>query len=81
MKILSILKNVLIAIVIIVVGTYLIIIANGYKINWQAKTLQKTGMIYLKSLPQDVNIFLDGKQVTQKTPARIGNLLPKRYDI
>jgi hypothetical protein len=76
-----ILKNVFIALVLLVVGAYLIIIANGYKINWQAKTLQKTGMIYLKTTPQDVDVFLDGKKVSQKTPARLGNLLPKRYDI
>ncbi len=81
MKILAILKNILIGIVIIVFGAYLIIIANGYKINWQAKTLQKTGMIYLKINPTDVDVLLDGKKITTKIPARISNLLPKRYDI
>lgn len=70
---------VVIIITLALVGTYLLMMANGYKINLQAKKIQKTGMIYLKTEPKDVEIFLDDKLMASKTPARLSYLLPKRY--
>lgn len=71
----------LIMIIILLISGYLILIANGYKINFQAKKIQKTGMIYLKSLPREVTIYLNGQEKANHTPARFSDLSPGRYDI
>jgi len=80
-KIVSTISMIVLVIFFVVFAGYLLILANGYKINIQAKKIQKTGMIYLKTEPKDVEIFLDDKLITNKTPARLGYLLPKRYTV
>lgn len=70
-----------IVVAISAVATYLIIIANGYKINLQAKKLEKTGMIYLRYDPRDSKVYLDGVIQQNKDPLPIQNLLAKRYTV
>ncbi len=70
-----------IIVAISLIATYLIIIANGYKINLQAKKLEKTGMIYLKYEPRGAQVYLDGKVQANKNPLPIQNLSAKRYTI
>lgn len=67
--------------VILVIGAYLIIIANGYKINFAAKKIQKTGLISINSDPHDVSVYLNNKLFSSKTPTRIIDLFSGRYDI
>lgn len=78
-KIFSLILVIIFGLFFVAVASYLLILANGYKINLQAKKIQKTGMIYLKSDPKDVEIYLDGKLINSKIPARISYLLPRRY--
>lgn len=60
-------------------ATYLLLNAYGYKINLKAKKIQKTGLLVLKSTPKDVQIFINGKLKSQKTPYRQAYLLPGYY--
>jgi hypothetical protein len=54
--------------------------ANGYRINWQAKKIQKTGMIIVTSIPPRVGVFVDGIQ-KDVTPVRISYVLPGKHDV
>lgn len=68
-------------ILIIGMSVYLIIIANGYKINYKTWGLSKTGMIYLKSNPANVQIYIDGTKKSNQSPYRLSEILPGKYDV
>lgn len=68
-------------IIVLSIAAYLILTANGYKINYQARTIQKIGMIYLKTVPENVSIYLDQKLIASKTPLKINDLLSGRYEV
>jgi hypothetical protein len=55
--------------------------ANGYIINLKSKSVLKTGMIYLKTDPRDVQIYLNNEFNSSKSPTKISNLTAGRYDI
>ncbi|MCZ2846202.1 MAG: PEGA domain-containing protein [Candidatus Bathyarchaeota archaeon] len=59
----------------------LIFIASGYKYDIFSGQLQKTGMIYLKSEPRAVSVYLNDELKAKKTPVRIPYLLPKTYHV
>lgn len=80
-KIISLVSWLVFTLIIATLAGYLILIANGYKINYKTLTVAKTGMIYLKSQPEEAKIYLDGQLVSQQTPWRQGDLLPGRYEI
>ncbi|EKD56963.1 MAG: hypothetical protein ACD_58C00037G0007 [uncultured bacterium] len=61
------------------VAVYLILIANGYKINYQYLSFQKTGMIYLESNPADVQIYINDKFEGIGTPFKLSNLNTGKY--
>lgn len=65
----------------VLIGGFLVISANGYKINWSGLTLQKTGLISLRSQPNNVQVMINGKLKSQKTPYVLDQLLPGWYDI
>jgi len=67
--------------IIVVVGLYLILIANGYIFNFQAKTIEQTGMISLKSNPKNVSVYLNNIWKADKTPLKIPELTNGRYDV
>lgn len=59
----------------------LILWASGYKYNFAAKKFQKTGLIYLTSNPKNVKVYINGRLVKEKTPARLGYILPGKYKV
>lgn len=71
----------IIFIIVALVSTYLILLANGYIINLKSKSISKTGMIYLKTDPRDVQIYLNDNLNSSKSPTRISNLNSGRYDV
>jgi len=59
--------------------------SQGYRIDFENKKLTQTGGLFLKILPKQVEIYLDGK-LKKKTDFFFGsvlieNLLPKKYQI
>lgn len=80
-KIASFFVWIMFTLIIVLVAVYLIIIANGYKINFKTWRIAKTGMINLISNPSEVNIYVNNQLKSTKTPYREIYLWPGRYDI
>jgi dipeptidyl aminopeptidase/acylaminoacyl peptidase len=55
--------------------------AIGYRFDFAAKSIKQTGMLILESTPKNAQIFINNKQIDEKTPAKIKNLLPGNYKI
>ncbi|HOY55849.1 MAG TPA: PEGA domain-containing protein [bacterium] len=67
--------------VFFVTAPLVLIWAQGYKFNWQQKTWQKTGVLFLESKPDTADIYLNGTLLPEKTTARLKNLTPGEYHI
>ena len=67
--------------VFFIVLPFIILSATGYKFNSKKNVLQKTGIIFLETKPKEVNVYLNGQLVEQRTPVRLKNLLPNKYEI
>lgn len=81
MKKTHIIKYFLLLILILTISSWLILLANGYKINPQSHKLEKTGMIYLESTPKDVTVYINGLLKSTETPHKHAEIFPGRYDI
>lgn len=68
-------------IIFLLITPVIILYTAGYRYNFQTNRIQKTGILILKSNPAGAEIYLNGKLRTEKTPARIANLLPDDYTI
>lgn len=55
--------------------------ALGYKIDYAAFQVYKTGIMYLTSQPAGASIYINGKLHKDLTPAQIEELKPGRYGI
>jgi len=58
----------------------IILYAQGYKLDWQNKSLSSTGAFYLKSQPKGASIYINEK-LRGATNKFIRRLLPDKYDI
>lgn len=65
----------------LVVATYAVLYATGYKIDWATWELKKTGFILIESYPRDAQIKLAGKDTGKTTPETIKRLLPGTYKV
>lgn len=75
------LRYILYILIISSVSVYLILLTYGYKINWDNFKLQKTSIIYIASIPQDVNVYLNNKFIANITPIKYTNAFPGIYEI
>lgn len=89
---LKILYYIFLSIVLLVLACIcagIIFYASGYKINWKAGKIDKTGMLVVNSQEENLKIFIDKKQIntTQGKSAVIfsssytATLLPGEYDL
>jgi len=76
---LVILGYILAVFVFIVVASYALLYAMGYKIDWQNLNFKKTGFILIESYPRGAEIKLAGKAIDKSTPTTIKRLLPGDY--
>lgn len=53
----------------------------GYKFNSQTKRVELTGMILIKTVPKDADVYIDNKKLNQTTPLRLTKLLPNAYSV
>lgn len=53
----------------------------GYKYNFRKWRLDRTGVLFLESIPRNATVLLNNKRVRQTTPARLPALLPEDYQI
>jgi fructose-specific component phosphotransferase system IIB-like protein len=68
----------------LIFGPILVFYSLGYRFDFEKKKVTKTGGIFIKALPKEVTISIDGKK--RKTDPIFGsvlieNLLPKKYKI
>lgn len=66
---------------IIAVSTAVFLYAKGYNFNRQTNTLEKTGMIVVKSEPLGANIYLNGALYKASTNTSIANLKSGVYNL
>lgn len=71
--------------VFLIFGPSFVLYSQGYRFDFEKKIFTKTGGIFIKALPKEAEIFLNGNFV-KKTDflfgsALIQNLLPKKYEI
>lgn len=57
--------------------------ALGYKVNWEAKSIEQTGIIYLDSKMAnfDAEIFVNDKKIDTQFPYREHHIFPGIYNI
>jgi len=69
----------------LVFGPTLIFYSLGYRIDFEKKKITKTGGIFIKALPKEVEVSIDGKMKKKTDPffgsLLIENLLPKKYKV
>ncbi|MBU1083305.1 PEGA domain-containing protein [Patescibacteria group bacterium] len=66
-------------IVFLIVASYAVLFATGYKYDWQNKSFKKTGFILIETYPKDATVTIAGKHINKKTPVIIRRLLPGNY--
>jgi len=69
------------AISFVTLAVSLTVSAAGYRFNWQARTIVKTGLIVLESDPSGAAVEINGKDLAATTPLRQTYLLPGYYDV
>lgn len=74
-----IISYILAGIAFLVVATYAILFATGYKFDWQSHSLKKTGFILIESYPKGAKVTLAGRNIIKATPVTIKRLLPGQY--
>ncbi len=60
---------------------FIIAFALGYKFNAHTLKFSKTGLIYIKTQPEGAKIYLNGKEMAERSPASIYELTPGVYKI
>ena len=72
----------LLAIVIFLIAAPAIVLYTaGYRYDFKKHQIQLTGSLYIKTFPDNVEIYLNDKLVSNSTPFRVSHLLPNQYQI
>jgi len=53
----------------------------GYKFDPSVKKFVKTGIVFIRTFPKGVDVFIDGKRLKESSPCVIRGLLPKEYQL
>jgi hypothetical protein len=69
------------AIIFLMLAIYAITLASGYKIDWQNRTLAKTGLIAVATVPSGAKVALNNKNIGGATPLSMKYLLPGAYNL
>lgn len=81
MKKLYVLRYVFYVVIILAVSAYLILLTYGYRVNWSNLSMQKTSVIYVASIPQSVNVYINDRLMGDVTPLRYNYVFPGQYDV
>ncbi|MFH1610755.1 MAG: PEGA domain-containing protein [Patescibacteria group bacterium] len=68
-------------IVFFITAPLVIMWAQGYKFDWNNRSWQKTGVLFLEVKPKNSDVYLNNKFYGQETSVRIKNLLPNEYEV
>ncbi|MEK7211176.1 MAG: PEGA domain-containing protein, partial [Patescibacteria group bacterium] len=64
-----------------ILAPVIVLYTAGYRYNFKKYALEKTGIIFISTVPSTADIYLDGKKVADKTPFIVRNLFPGDYEI
>jgi hypothetical protein len=67
------------AIIFVITAPVVVLYTAGYRYNFSKNKIEKTGILVIASEPKDAQIFINGKNVEDATPARIKNMMPGDY--
>lgn len=65
---------------LILASTAVVLYAQGYRLNLSKRTVEKTGIILIKSIPEGAGVYLDG-ELTTATNSPISNLKSGTYHL
>lgn len=73
-------------VVFLVLGTFVTLYAQGFRLNLTTLQINSAGGIFIRSYPDDAQIFLNKKQIQNQSAflsrgTFISGLIPKNYDI
>src|SRR3989344_6598204 len=73
------------ALLFLIITPYIILYSLGYKVNFKTFNVVTTGGIYVRALPSDTDVFIDGKLTDTKgiftQTVFVQNLLPELHTI
>lgn len=58
-----------------------LLFTSGYRYSWLKHRIEKTGIIYVDSDPENAVVMVDGNPAKETTPLSIPNLLPEEYRV
>ena len=58
-----------------------ILYTSGYRYDFDNKSLQKIGMIIIKTTPENADIYLNDQYVANKSPYKESSLFPDTYNV
>lgn len=65
----------------LIVTPFIVLYARGFKIDWENRTLVKTGALVVRTEPNGAKIFLNDELHESTTPANIRFMLPGDYNV
>lgn len=63
----------------LVVASYAVLFATGYRYDWQNHSFKKTGFILIETYPNGATVTVAGRRIGRKTPVTVKRLLPGNY--
>src|SRR3989338_5461590 len=67
-------------VVFVLITPILVLYARGFKVDWENKSIVKTGALVIRSEPDKAQIYLDDKKLDQTTPTNLRFLVPNDYN-
>jgi hypothetical protein len=64
-----------------VVAPLVLSFASGYRYSWTKNRIEKTGIIYVDAVPDEAEVWLNGKRVPRSLPVSVPRLLPEDYEV
>ena len=58
----------------------IILYATGYSYNFKKNKIEKTGIIFIESIPKDASVFINN-EYKKNTPAKFRRVLPDIYEV
>ena len=68
-------------IIFFITAPLVIMWAQGYKFDWNNKSWEKTGVLFLEVKPKNAEVYLNNEFYGKETSVRIKNLLPEQYEV
>lgn len=65
----------------VILSPAIILYSSGYRLNLNDFSLKKVGMIIIESTPREINVIINNKLLSDRTPFKKSNLAPKDYFI